>query len=158
MNPTLDRYLSARQLDELPAEDNEILSFWEKALSAHNDARNYSVSLHTRLLCAYDAGRLAALAIVRAAGYRPHGSERHHHVTFDVARSLAGTRELADALFEMNALRSLRHAVEYEPYTGADAEAVASAISAATQVINLGAKYLRAERVNLGKRIHMVKP
>jgi hypothetical protein len=74
VNPTLDRYLSARQLDQLPAPDAEVLSFWEKSLGAYADARNASSSLDNRLLRAYDAARLAALAIVRAAGFRPKGA------------------------------------------------------------------------------------
>lgn len=77
-------------------------------------------------------------------------------MTFDVARSVA-SGDLAQSLLAADELRSLRHNVQYEPEDEADADAVATAIDTAKQVINLGAKHLRAERPDLGKRLHMVK-
>lgn len=158
MNSTVQQHLEARRLEERPAADDEVLGFWRKALQAYGDARNASASLENRFLRAYDAGRIAALSIVRAAGYRAKGSESHHFVTFDVARSLVEDAGLASALNEMNGLRTLRHAVEYEPEDEMDVEPVAAAVRVAEKVINLGAKHLRGVRPSLGRRIRMVGP
>ena len=158
MNATIQNHLASRSLEVRPASDNDVVTYWSKALRAFEDARQVSTSLEGRLLRAYDAGRLAALALIRAAGYRPRGSERHHYVTFDAARSIASTRELADALLGIDELRSVRHALEYEPEDDMDAETVARAIETGGRVINLGAKHLRAARPAAAKRIHLVKP
>jgi hypothetical protein len=158
VNTTIQSHLAARRLEERAADDAEVLGFWRKALQAYGDARNASASLENRFLRAYDAGRIAALAIVRAAGYRAKGSESHHFVTFDVARSLVGDVGLASALNEMNGLRTLRHTVEYEPEDDVHADAVDAAVHVAEKVIDLGAKHLREARPSLGKRIRMVKP
>jgi hypothetical protein len=157
VNATIQNHLASRSLEERVANDNEVVAYWSKAIRAFEDARHVGTSPESRLLRAYDAGRLAALALIRAAGYRPRGSERHHYVTFDVARSIASTRELADALLGIDELRSVRHAVEYEPEDDVDAGTVSRAIEAARRVINLGAKHLRAARPDAAKRIHMVK-
>jgi hypothetical protein len=158
VNTTVQNHLASRRLEERPAQDDEVLGFWRKALQAYGDARNASSSLESRFLRAYDAGRIAALAIVRAAGYRTRGAESHHYVTLDVARSLVSDPELAAALNELNVIRNLRHAVEYEYEDDLDANAVASAVRAAEKVISLGAKHLWVTRPTLGKRIKMAGP
>jgi hypothetical protein len=158
MNTTIRNHLTSRSLEERPASDNDVVTYWSKALRAFEDARHVGTSLEGRLLRAYDAGRLAALALIRAAGYRPRGSERHHCVTFDAARSVVSTRELADALLGINELRSVRHALEYEPEDDVDAETLTRATETARQVLNLGAKHLRSARPEAAKRIHLTKP
>jgi hypothetical protein len=157
VNATIQRHLEARRLEERAADNVEVLGFWGKALEAYTDARNSSSSLDNRFLRAYDAGRIAAVALVRAAGYRVRGGEGHHYVTFDVARTLAEDPELRRALEEMNGLRTLRHDVEYEYEDDVGAEAVGTALRVAERVINLGAKHLRVARPALEKRIRMVR-
>src|SRR5687767_11050597 len=93
-NTTVRRHLEGGTLEERGAADDVVAAFWGKAIVAYNDARVASSSLDNRLLRAYDAGRIAALAIVRAAGYRTKGGEGHHYVTFDVARSLVEDADL----------------------------------------------------------------
>jgi hypothetical protein len=68
MNTTVQNHLDGRRLQADAADDPEVPGFWKKALVARADAANTSSSLENRLLRAYDAARLAALAIVRAAG------------------------------------------------------------------------------------------
>jgi hypothetical protein len=114
VNSTIQHHLEGRRLEAWPADDAEVAGFWNKALIARTDAMNASSSTDNRLLRAYDAARLAALAVVRAAGFRTRGSDSHHFVTFDVARSLVADAELRRALDAMNALRKVRHEVEYE--------------------------------------------
>ncbi len=74
MNTTVNNHLEARRLEVRPAADDEVAAYWEKALVAYADASNAGSSRENRLLRAYDAGRIAALAIVRAAGYRGCGA------------------------------------------------------------------------------------
>lgn len=146
MNTTVQYHLDARRLEAWPADDNEVLGFWRKALVARDDARNASASPDNRLLRAYDAARLAAMAVMREAGYRTRGSESHHFLTFEVARSLVGDAELRRALDAMNSLRKVRHEVEYEAEGEVDEEMVEKARGLAEQVIALGGEHLRNQR------------
>ena len=77
-NHTVARHLDSGSLEERAASDTEVTSFWAKALLAYGDARNASSSPDNRLLRAYDAGRIAATAIIRAGGLRVKGGEGHH--------------------------------------------------------------------------------
>jgi hypothetical protein len=149
VNTTVQYHLDAKRIEPWPADDNEVLGFWRKSLIAHEDARNTSVSPENRLLRAYDAARLAALAVMREAGYRTRGSESHHFVTFEVARSLASDAELRRALDAMNSLRKVRHEVEYEAEGEIDEAAVEEARQIAERVISLGAEHLRSKRPHL---------
>jgi hypothetical protein len=69
-NTTVRRHLESGTLEARPSDDDEVAAFWRKALVAYDDSRLASSSLESRLLRAYDAGRIAAFAIVRSAGYR----------------------------------------------------------------------------------------
>lgn len=127
MNHTIDNHLAGRRIELRPAKDSEVLGFWAKATTAYGDAMNASSSLENRLLRAYDAARIAALALVRDAGYRTRGSESHHYVTFDIARSLVTDSELRSALADMDGLREVRHAVEFEAEDDVDEATVKNA-------------------------------
>lgn len=121
------------------------------------DARNASSSPDNRLLRAYDAGRIAATSIIRAGGYRVKGGEGHHFVTFDVARSLVAAAELRTAIDEMSALRTQRHALEYEPEDEVDMATVEHAIRVAATLLNAGADHLRGSRPDVRARFGKVK-
>jgi hypothetical protein len=69
LNPTITRHIEGGRAEERPAGDDEIAGFWSKAVVAYGDARLASASLDARLVRAYDAGPIAATAIVRAGGY-----------------------------------------------------------------------------------------
>lgn len=153
MNATIQNHLESRRLEARPADDREVLGFWEKALIAYQDAGNASPSLDNRLIRAYDSARIAALSMVRSAGYRTRGGDSHHYVTFDVARSIVSDPDLRWALAQMDGLRKVRHAVEYEAEDTVDEVTVAGAIRYAEMVIRLGAAYLHTERPSLGVQI-----
>jgi hypothetical protein len=116
-NTTIRRHLESGSLESRTVADEEVAAFWQKAVVAYDDARLAGSSLEARFLRAYDAGRIAAFAIVRSAGYRTRGGDGHHYVTFDVARSLVDDPDLRRALDEMSAIRSLRHDVNTSPTT-----------------------------------------
>lgn len=156
-NATIRRYLESGMLEPRTPDDDEVSAFWRKALVAYDDARLAGSSLDNRLVRAYDAGRIAAFAIVRSAGYRTRGGEGHHYVTFDVARSLADDPDLCHALDEMSGVRAIRHAIEYEPEDDVDAEAVAVATAVAARIINGGAAQLRARHPEVSARFKKVR-
>lgn len=153
MNSTIQYHLEAKRLEQRAATEAEVLAFWDKALTASRDASNRTSSLESRLLRAYDAGRLAALAIVRSAGYRTRGGDSHHYVTFHVAGSVVSDPELRRALGDMDGLRQARHALEYEAYSDVDEETVARAARVLEQVLRFGATHLREQRPALGQQI-----
>ena len=154
-NATIRRHVDSGTLEVRASDDDEVAAFWRKALVAYADARLARSSLEARLLRAYDAGRIAAFAIVRSAGYRTRGGEGHHYATFDVARSLVDDSDLRHALDEMSGIRTLRHAVEYEPEEEIDPKSVATAVEVAARIINGGARQLReahpAAKARIGK-------
>ena len=157
-NATVRRYLESGMLEPRASDDDEVSAFWRKALVAWEDARLAGSSLDNRLVRAYDAGRIAAFAIVRSAGYRTRGGEGHHYVTFDVARSLVEDPDLRHALDEMSGVRAIRHAVEYEPEDDVDVEAVAATTAVAARIINGGARHLRARHPAVSARFKKVRP
>ncbi len=157
-DPTIERHIESGRAETRPAGDDEVAAFWGKAVVAYADARLASASLDARLVRAYDAGRIAATAIVRAGGYRPRGGEGHHFVTFDLARALVTEPELRSALDAMNGLRTHRHALEYEPEDDVDQAVVEEAASAAAIIINTGADHLRVLRPDARARFKKVRP
>jgi len=157
-NPTIARHVESGRAEARPAADDEVAAFWGKAVVAHADARLASASLDARLVRAYDAGRIAATAIVRAGGYRTRGGEGHHFVTFDLAGALVKDPALRSALDAMNGMRTHRHALEYEPEDDVDRAVVEEAVSAATTIINAGADHLRAMRPAARGRFKKVRP
>lgn len=152
MNTTIQKHLDGKRLQADPVDDPEVLGFWRKALVAQVDATNATVSLENRMLRAYDAARIAATAIVRAAGYRTRG-DGHHHITFDVARSLVSDVDLKRALDTMDALRKVRHDVEYEAEGEVDERTLTKALRGADQVIALGRVHLQKQRPGLLRHI-----
>lgn len=153
MNHTIQNHLDGRRIEQRPALDEEVQGFWSKALTAYADAMNPSSSVENRLLRAYDAARIVALAIVREAGYRMRGAESHHYVTFDVARSVVAEPDLRRALARMDGLRKVRHAVEYEAEDEVDEPLMEDACRIAEQVLRLGADYIQAARPAIAKDI-----
>ncbi|HEX8208925.1 MAG TPA: hypothetical protein VF584_01965 [Longimicrobium sp.] len=156
--PAIARHIESGRAEARVAGDDEVAAFWGKAVVAYADARLASASLDARLVRAYDAGRIAATAIVRAGGYRPRGGEGHHFVTFDLAGALVTDPALRTALDAMNGLRTHRHALEYEPEDDVDRAVVDEAVNAATIIINAGADHLRALRPGARARFKKVRP
>jgi hypothetical protein len=121
------------------------------ALQALEDARIPGLSASGRLVRAYDAGRIAAMAILRSRDLRPRASN-HHEITIGAAQMLAAG-ELRSALGGLDVMRPLRTEAEYgwqaKPSAG-DAE---RAMNVARQVLEHGARNLAEQRPTLGNRI-----
>jgi hypothetical protein len=62
--------IDAGRLVREPAPDEEIAGLWANAIEAFADARFTGLSANGRMVRAYDAGRIAATAVVRAHDLR----------------------------------------------------------------------------------------
>lgn len=93
--------VDAGRLAREPAPDDEIAGLWTNAVQAYHDALVESVSTNGRLVRAYDAGRIAATAMVRAHDLRVRAAN-HHELTLAVA-ALLSSPGLARAFSELDA-------------------------------------------------------
>jgi len=111
MNERIDNLLEMGRLVHETAPDEEVVGLWASAVEAYDDACLIVRSPNRRLTAAYDAGRLAALALVRAAGLRVR-ARNHHEVTLTAAGFLGGD-ELEERVQGFQALRLERIQIEY---------------------------------------------
>lgn len=111
MSDRIDNLLRMDRLVHEAAPDDEVAGLWAGAVEAYDDACLVVRSPNRRLTAAYDAGRLAALALVRAAGLRVR-ARNHHEVTLTAAGFLGGD-DLEDRIQEFQALRLERIQIEY---------------------------------------------
>ncbi len=142
-----DRILGLIELGRLAREDapdDEIRGLWEGALEAFDDACLENRSPNRRLTAAYDAGRIAALAVVRAADLRVR-ARNHHELTLAVAGILGGG-ELEALLQEFQALRLERNQIEYGWQTKATVQAVEQTLGKVRMILEHAAHHLRSQR------------
>ncbi len=79
----IERLLEARNLEEVPADDAEVVAIWAAALREWSDAAVPGLSVAGAFTHVYQAAFRAATAVLRAAGYRARGAlGGHHYVTF----------------------------------------------------------------------------
>ena len=117
MTDRIQNLVEAGRLSREPSPDDEIAGLWANAVQAFRDARVESVSANGRLLRAYDAGRIAAAAVVRSRDLRVRATN-HHELTLAVAVLVSGA-DLAKAFSEMDGMRRLRTDLEYGWGSGA---------------------------------------
>lgn len=153
MTDRIESLIEMGRLARDPAPDAEIIGLWANALQAHRDAGISSVSPNGRLVRAYDAGRIAATALVRARDLRVRAAN-HHEVTIAVAALLTG-EDLATALQEFEGIRGLRRDIEYGWQSGATPEDVSRALEIVRRILEHGARDLRTQRPDLKRRIKL---
>jgi hypothetical protein len=146
-----DNLIAAGRLERFEAPDEEIGGVWANALRAFGDALLASQSLRGRLTDAYDAGRLAAHAIVRCHGLRVRAAN-HHEMTIAAAAMLSDS-PLSDALNRLQATRTLRVEIEYGWSNIVNSSDVEMATSLVRQILVEGAQHIRAERKTIKRRI-----
>ncbi|HEU4884535.1 MAG TPA: hypothetical protein VFT45_19930 [Longimicrobium sp.] len=100
MTDRIQNLVDAGRLSREPAPDGEIAGLWANAVQAFHDASAGSISANGRLVRAYDAGRIAAAAIVRSRDLRVRAAN-HHELTLAVAGLVSGA-DLAIAFHEMD--------------------------------------------------------
>jgi hypothetical protein len=79
------------------------------------------MSIDGSLRSAYDAGHLAALALLAVHGLRPAGGSGHHEIAFAGAAAL-GHEALGDLVPDSMEIRGLRKGSMYDPVIAGPAE------------------------------------
>lgn len=151
MSDRIQNLIDAGRLAREPAPDDEIAGLWTNAIQAYRDALVESVSANGRLVRAYDAGRIAAMAIVRARDLRVRAAN-HHELTLAVAALVSGP-ELARALSELDGMRRLRVDLEYGWQAGASQMDVGRAVDVVRHVLKGGAMELGEHRPSVRQRL-----
>jgi hypothetical protein len=152
-----ERIANLKSLDRLvdeAAPDEEIIGLWQSAVEALEDASLTNRRPNRRLTSAYDAGRVAALAVVRAANLRVR-ARNHHEVTLAVAGFLGGSA-LESLLHEFQALRMDRIEIEYGWTRSVSIEEVDRATSRVRAIIEAAASSIRDSRPTAAA--HIVPP
>lgn len=144
--------IDAGRLAREPATDDEIAGLWANAVQGFHDAQVESLSANGRLLRAYDAGRIAAAAIVRTRDLRVRAAN-HHELTLAVA-ALVSSADLAQALNEMDGIRRLRTDLEYGWQAGASEQDVARGVGVVRRILRYGPGELTSSRPSLQGRLH----
>lgn len=113
--------LDMGRLREQPAQREQVAAVWQKAVESARDAALAGMSIDGSLRAAYDAGHMAALALLAAHGLRPGGGQGHHEAAFAGAAAL-GHEGLADLVPDSMEVRGLRKGSMYDPVIAGPAE------------------------------------
>jgi hypothetical protein len=151
MTDRIQNLVDSGRLSREPASDDEIAGLWANAVQAFGDSQVESVSANGRLLRAYDAGRIAAAAVVRSRNLRVRAAN-HHELTLAVAALVSGS-ELALAFNEMDGMRRLRTDLEYGWRAGAADVDVHRALNVVRRILHGGSVELVASRPSLSGRL-----
>ena len=117
----VQKLIAMGRLREQPAQLEQVAAVWRKAVESAGDAALAGMSIDGSLRAAYDAGHLAALALLAAHGLRPGGGQGHHEAAFAGAAAL-GYEELADLVPDSMEVRGLRKGSMYDPVIAGPAE------------------------------------
>lgn len=149
----IDRLLEGRSLEEVAAEDAEVLAIWTAALREWSDASVPGLSVAGAFTHVYQASFRAATAMVRAAGYRTRGAVgSHHHATFYAVAALGddAIEQVADA---MQGIRGGRHTALYGAEEELEVEDLESARGHVARLLLEIHRWITAARPTLRKRL-----
>ena len=149
MNARIANLVSLGRLVEEAASDEEVSGLWSHAAEAYADGALTNRSPNRRLTSAYDAGRIAALAVVRTANLRVR-AQNHHEVTLAAAGLLAG-KPLQTLFQEFQGLRLERIQIEYGWNTRATVSDVDRVLPKVLAILEHGSQWIQSARpvVNL---------
>jgi hypothetical protein len=82
--------LDDRRLKEQDFAQVDVAAVWQKAAESANDAAIEQLSVDSAIRLAYDAGHLAALALLAVHGLKPSSGQGHHEMAFHAAAALGG--------------------------------------------------------------------
>jgi hypothetical protein len=153
VNERIQRLIDLGRLAHEDAPDEEVAGLWANALQDYQDARLSGASPRSRLKNAYDAGRIAALAITRCHDLRVH-APNHHEITIVAAHHLLGG-EGGQSLASFQSVRDLRAELQYgwqRQITMAEVERITALVRA---ILEHGARHIRAQRPHLKNRIKL---
>lgn len=122
--PTPERLawlIDGRRLREEAFGESAVTALWQKAVASARDAELAGMSIDGSLRAAYDAGHLAALAVLAAHGLRPTTGQGHHAAAFAGVEALSLSR-LDDVIAESEQVRTTRAASAYDPHIAQEAD------------------------------------
>ncbi|MBW3572556.1 MAG: hypothetical protein KY467_15750 [Gemmatimonadetes bacterium] len=140
MNARIQIMLHSRQLEVSPAAEGEV-ALWRKAVQSLTSSVVPGLDPDARFTLTYQAGLQAAMALVRAAGFRVRGEAHHHHTFAAVAALELG--ESSDAARDLNVIRRKRHGAIYDWETHLDEEQVDELRAAARRLFTHAQTWLR---------------
>jgi len=106
--------IDSKRLREQRTSRANIAAVWQKAVESARDAELAGMSIDGSLRAAYDAGHMAALALLALHGLRPATGQGHHEMAFAGAAALGGAA-LADLIPDSEEVRQLRKGSMYDP-------------------------------------------
>jgi len=112
VNPRIQIMLDSREIEQLPASDEEVVGMWRKATTTFRSSAVPGLDDDSRFTLTYQAALQGATAVVRAAGYRVKGDD-NHHIAYATVAAL-GLGGLSDAARDLNVIRQTRHKAVYD--------------------------------------------
>jgi hypothetical protein len=123
--PAVQRLVDSGRLRVQLMRREQVAALWRKAVESASDAELQGMSTDGSLRSAYDAGHLAALALLAVHGLRTGSGHGHHEVAFAAAAGF-GHAGLADLVADSMEVRSLRKGSLYDPTIAGPAERAAA--------------------------------
>lgn len=111
------RVLQMLQMNRLREQEfgrEQVAAVWGKAVESAHDSELEEMSVNGALRAAYDAGHMAALALLAAHNLRPGGGQGHHEMAFAGAAAF-GYEGLEDLVADSMEVRGLRKGSMYDP-------------------------------------------
>lgn len=136
--------------------DDQVVGLWKKAIEAYTDSSSTPRSWNGQFRDLYESGRLAATAILAAAGFRPVGQD-HHHTAIAAAAELA-PEVVAEAFYTLEGARGNRHDTNYGSADVVGEDDVDELRAALDVLMVDGAKHLRSMRPDARHRIRVTQP
>lgn len=115
------KLLESGRLKQQDTTSESVAALWHKAVASARDAELDGLSIDGSLRAAYDAGLVAALALLAAYDLRTGSGHGHHEVAFVAAASL-GDRDLEDLVSDSAEVSGLRKGSMYDPTIAGSAE------------------------------------
>jgi len=112
--PRIQALIDSKRLHEQEAGPEQVSALWQKAVESAADAELEAISNDGAIRSAYDAGHLAALALLAVHGLRTSSGQGHHEVSFSAASYLTPDT-LGDLLPDSMEIRGLRKGSMYDP-------------------------------------------
>lgn len=148
--------LESHKLTAVAFTDDQVVGLWNKAIEAYADSSATPRSWNGQFRDLYESGRLAATAILAAAGFRPGGQDHHH--TAIVAAAELSPEGVADAFYTVEGARGNRHETSYGSADVVDQQDVDELRGVLDVLMVDGAKHLRSMRPDAKHRIRVTQP
>ena len=113
--------INTQRLREQRFSDAEVVAFWGKAVESAGDALLAGMSVDGALRSAYDAGHMAALALLALRQLRTGSGQGHHEMAFYAAAAF-GDAGLEDMVADSEEVRRLRRGSMYDPVIAGEKE------------------------------------